>query len=157
MLDCPRRYGCLHLQHPRRHPASDRTHRSVLSPCREILRLRGMAYSLPYPRLTDHHVYQALATHPGHPKPAFAQTPPCTAISFQIASSHHDTGLMPRALSRLPSSRVHLTCIRRRYRRQMSANTTRNNSQRMTHLRHRCGRCTPEPRQTCRTHNAWRT
>jgi hypothetical protein len=30
MLACPRRYGCLHLQQPRRHPASDRTHRSML-------------------------------------------------------------------------------------------------------------------------------
>jgi len=30
MLAWSRRYGCLHLQHPRRRPASDRTHRSVL-------------------------------------------------------------------------------------------------------------------------------
>jgi len=30
MLACPHRYGCLHLQHPRRHPASNRTHRFML-------------------------------------------------------------------------------------------------------------------------------
>jgi hypothetical protein len=30
MLACPRRYGCLRLQHPHRHPASNRTHRSML-------------------------------------------------------------------------------------------------------------------------------
>jgi len=113
MPACPQRYGCPRLQHHHQHPASNRIRRSMPQRCREIPPLLGTAYLLPYPRSRPR-IYRASRTHPGLPKPAFAQTPPpCTAKFSQIASLRLEP--MARALSLLPSSRARLICNQMRY------------------------------------------
>lgn len=155
MLACPQRYGCPRLQHRHQRPVSNRIRRSMPRRCREIPPLLGMVYLLPYPRSTPR-VYRASRTHPGLPKPAFAQTPPpCTAIFSRIAYSRLEP--MAGALSLLPSSRARRTCTQMHYHQQTQANVTRNSSRRTIRLQHKCGRCTPGPRPTYRTHSVWRT